>query len=308
MGKNLGLILLIQSAINKLSFKSQTNSSQRLKKVKDVSMSSRISTDNSRKNKRDYNMRRNRIKTEILIHDLKVPLAVIEAGVSSLLKRPEKYGPLTEKQEKVLTRALRNTKSTQRLVSDVLELGRSTEGIVNLMNFRLSDLIEDALIELFDLIDSDTSETIKRCPDLPTLKKELSNIGLILSIDEKLWYQDLFLDEIKIRQILRNLLSNALKYRKNQVELEAGEEYGCLIFSVKDDGEGIPSTYHKKIFESYFQMDATDTICSVRGHGLGLAGVMVLVEDMDGKLRLESDEGKGAKFSVTLPLVEDKEP
>ena len=252
-------------------------------------------------------MRRNRIKTEILIHDLKVPLAVIEAGVNSLLVRPEKYGPLTEKQKKVLTRALRNTKTTQRLVNDVLELGRSAEGIVNLTNIMLSDLIEEALIELFDLIDSEASEIIKRCPDLPTLKKELGKRGLILSIDEKLWRQDLFLDEIKIRQILRNLLSNALKYRKSQVELEAGEKDGCLVFSVKDDGDGIPSIYHKKIFESYFQMDASDNMCTVRGHGLGLAGVMVLVEDMDGKLRLESDEGKGAKFSVSLPLVENTE-
>ena len=307
VGESLGLIFFRRSAIFKLSIKSRSDSSQSLKGVQNISVSSRTSTDNGRKYKRDCKMRRNRIKTEILIHDLKVPLAVIEAGVNSLLARAEKYGPLTEKQKKVLTRALRNTKTTQRLVNDVLELGRSTEGIVNLTNIMLSDLIEDALIELFDLIDSETSEIIKRCPDLPTLKTALGKRGLILSIDEKLWRQDLFLDEIKIRQILRNLLSNALKYRKSQVELEAGEKYGCLIFSVKDDGDGIPSTYHKKIFESYFQMDASDNMCTVRGHGLGLAGVMVLVEDMDGKLWLESDEGRGAKFSVSLPLVENKE-
>ena len=57
----------------------------------------------------------------------------------------------------------------------------------------------------------------------------------------------------------------------------------------------------KKIFESYFQMDVTDSY-TVRGHGLGLAGVMVLVEDMGGELFLESGEGKGAKFLVKLPL------
>ena len=74
------------------------------------------------------------------------------------------------------------------------------------------------------------------------------------------------------------------------------------MFSVRDDGEGIPSIYHEKIFESYFQMNATD-MCSVRGHGLGLAGVMVLVEDIGGKLFLESDEGKGAKFLVHIPLT-----
>jgi len=85
------------------------------------------------------------------------------------------------------------------------------------------------------------------------------------------------------------------------VELEVDKKDVYLVFSVKDDGEGIPSIYHKKIFESYFQMDVTDS-STVRGHGLGLAGVMILVEDMGGELFLESDEGKGAKFIVKLPL------
>ena len=91
--------------------------------------------------------RRNRIKVDLLIHDLKVPLAVIEAGVLSLLTRTEKYGALTEKQVKVLTRALRNTKVTQTLVSDALELGRSRAGIMNTAAAAWPSLIEEALIE-----------------------------------------------------------------------------------------------------------------------------------------------------------------
>lgn len=250
-------------------------------------------------------MSRERIKIDILIHDLKVPLAVIEAGAASLLKRPEKYGPLTEKQKKVLIRVLRNTKATQMLVNDVLELGRSTEGIVSLTNFRVSNLIEQAFVELFDLTDSGASERIMNCTDLPLLRDVLKKQGVMLCIDEALWYQEVVLDEAKIKQILRNLLSNALKYRKSMVELEFDKKDDYLLFSVKDDGEGIPSAYHEKIFECYFQMDATN-ICSVRGHGLGLAGVMVLVEDMNGKLLLESEEGKGAKFLVELPLKSNK--
>jgi two-component system OmpR family sensor kinase len=70
---------------------------------------------------------------------------------------------------------------------------------------------------------------------------------------------------------------------------------------VGDDGDGIPSGYHDKIFECYFQMDMQSDYC-VRGHGVGLAGVMLLVEDMGGRLFLESDVGKGATFSVKVPL------
>jgi two-component system OmpR family sensor kinase len=246
-------------------------------------------------------MYRERIKIDLLIHDLKVPLAVVETGITSLLQKREKYGPLTEKQEQSLARALRNTKVIRSLVNDILELGRSREGIVSLKSLKFSDLIEQALVEIFDLIDRNTSEKIKICADLPQLREALEEKGLMLFMEEALWCQEVCLDEAKMRQILRNLLINALKYRKSRVELEVDKKDVYLVFSVKDDGEGIPSIYHKKIFESYFQMDITDS-STVRGHGLGLAGVMILVEDMGGELFLESDEGKGAKFLVKLPL------
>ncbi|RLJ05631.1 MAG: sensor histidine kinase, partial [Candidatus Aenigmatarchaeota archaeon] len=186
-------------------------------------------------------MHRKRIKTDLLIHDLKGPLAVVETGITSLLQRREKYGSLTEKQEKVLARAQRNTKVIQSLVNDILELGRSREGIVSLKSLKLSDLIEQALIEIFDLVDRDTSEKIKICADLPQMKETLEKKGLMLLIEEALWSQEFNLDEAKIRQILRNLLNNALKYRKSRVELEIDKKDVHLVFSVKDDGEGIPS-------------------------------------------------------------------
>ncbi len=246
-----------------------------------------------------------RIRMDLLIHDLKVPLAVIEAGTTSLLKKTEKYGPLTEQQEKVLVRVLRNVKATQTLVNDAMELGRSRQGIVHLSKFTISALIEQTLVETLDLADSSASEKVYSCTDLNLLKEELKERGVILSVDEDIWCRELLLDKAKVQQILRNLLNNALKYRKKQVELGVWQENSFLVMSVKDDGEGIPAIYHEKIFDSYFQLDASDC-CSVRGHGLGLAGVMVLVEDMGGELMLESDAGTGAKFSVKVPLDSDK--
>jgi two-component system OmpR family sensor kinase len=258
-------------------------------------------TNRDQRNEREPLMRKQRIKLDLLIHDLKVPLAVIDAGITALLKKQEKYGPVNEKQEKVLQRTLRNTKVTQMLVNDALELGRSREGIVNLTNFTLSSLVEQALVEIFDLIDTSASEEIRSCTRLGSLRKTLGEKGLTLIVDDNLWCQEFCMDEGKVTQILRNLLSNALKYRKSSVELEVDKKDEWIVFSVKDDGEGIPATHHEKIFESYFQMSATDR-CPIRGHGLGLAGVMVLVEDMGGKLYLESDEGRGAKFFVEVPL------
>ncbi len=244
---------------------------------------------------------RNKIKLDLLVHDLKVPLAVVEAGVSTLLNRQEKYGPLTEKQEKVLLRALRNTKITQALVNDALELGRSRAGVVNTSHFKVSYWIEQSLTEIFDLVDFGISEDIKKCSNLAGLKGALGEKGIALVVDESLWCEEVCLDEPKLRQILRNLLSNALKYRKDRVEVHVGKTGSHLTLTVKDDGEGIPAAFHNKIFECYFQLDAVDS-CPVRGHGLGLAGVLVLVEDLGGRLLLESDAGRGATFSVELPL------
>ena len=246
-------------------------------------------------------MGKNKIRFELLIHDLKVPLAVIETGMTSLIDKEDKYGPLTEKQLKVLKRALRNTKVIQMLVNDALEVGRSTEGIINKNKFALFCFIEQALVEVFDLNDHKAAEIIRKCMDLAGLKQALSERNMLLDVDEDLWLQEIFLDECKMRQILRNLLTNALKYRKKRVEIKIEKSNGFLLISVGDDGNGIPASYHQKIFECYFQIESGNDHC-VRGHGLGLAGVMILVEDMGGKLYLDSGTGKGTKFLVKVPL------
>lgn len=247
-------------------------------------------------------MDRKRIKIDLLIHDLKVPLAVVESGVAMLLQRPDKYGPLTTKQEKILKRILRNAKTTKVLVNDALELGRAREGMVKLTTFTPANLLENTLIELFDLIDNTMVEKIKAYKDLSELKHCLSDNGLILNIDEALWFRELYMDEAKIKQILRNLLNNALKHRKQfaEIEIETTQDQFCL--SVTDDGEGIPNAYHEKIFESYFYLEEKGQL-TIRGSGLGLAGVMVLIEDLGGRLSLESEAGEGAKFSVKIPIT-----
>ncbi len=249
-------------------------------------------------------MGRQRIRFDLFIHDLKVPLAVIEAGALSLIQREDKYGPLTDKQKKVLTRILRNTKVTKALVNDAMEIGRANQGMISKDRFRISEFIEDTLVEMFDLTDQQMADCVRECRGLQDLKETLAGKGISLCIDESVWGEEVCLDETKLRQILRNLLNNALKYRREKVEVRLGRGGDALSIAVSDDGQGIPESYHKQIFECYFQMDMGEDHC-VRGHGLGLAGVSVLVEDMKGKLSLESDSGKGATFIVEVPLAED---
>jgi two-component system OmpR family sensor kinase len=185
-------------------------------------------------------------------------------------------------------------------VNDALELGRSSQGIINKSTFTPGQFVVQTLIEILDLTDHSTADAVKECKSLADLQTCLSGQGLVVEIEEAFWNRDLYLDESKVKQILRNLLTNALKYKKNSVTLRIAKGERHLFISVSDDGEGIPSNYHKKIFECYFQMDMKADRC-VRGHGLGLAGVQVLLEDMGGELYLESDVGKGATFSVKIP-------
>jgi two-component system, OmpR family, sensor kinase len=246
-------------------------------------------------------MGRKEIKIDLLVHDLKNPLAVIQAGLDGLLTRTAQYGPLTPKQENVLARLMRNTRAAQLLVNDVLELGKSAEGIIHRTEVPVARLVAPVLEDLFDLTDGEVADRVRNCRDLNALRQAVAPRGLSIRIDDSVWGRTFLLDAAKIRQILRNLLSNAFKHKKERVELACSGDDSRVRFSVKDDGQGIPASYHQKIFDSYFQMDS-ENAHRVRGHGIGLAGVLQLVKDLEGELELISDTGRGAEFKVDLPV------
>ena len=241
------------------------------------------------------------IKTEILIHDLKVPISVIDAGAKSLLNRQNFYGPLTDKQIKVLKRIIRNTLTTQRLVNDVLELGRSREGVMITSDFSVSTLVTSVLMEIFDLFDPLVADVIRKISTYEELEQAVQASGARLSFDPAIWKTMVHLDEAKVKQILRNLITNAVKHRSFFVDISGDLEGKSLILKVKDDGRGIPPTDHQKIFETYFTTGSSIEN-AIKSHGLGLAGVMVLLKDMGGTLTLNSGNGKGTEFIVTIPL------
>jgi signal transduction histidine kinase len=245
-------------------------------------------------------MLKKRLKLNLLFHDLKSPLAVVETGVTSLLNR-RRYGSLSEKQEKVLGRILRNARVAQVLVNDLLELGCAQKGIIRESPIKISSIIPEVLWQVLDLTNHNLSTKIKDVLDLTHLQNILPEGGITLSISPEIWEKEFYLDERKIKQIIRNLMSNALKHMKKSIELTIKEKDNWFICSVQDDGKGISPKYHKKIFEAYFQMDDLDEN-NLRGHGLGLAGVLILVEEIGGELLLESDVAKGAKFIVRLPM------
>jgi signal transduction histidine kinase len=242
------------------------------------------------------------IKTEILIHDLKVPISVINAGARSLLERQETYGPLTEKQIKVLNRIVRNTLATQHLVNDVLELGRSREGVMICSQFTVASLVVGVLVEVFDLAAPNVADVVRKVSSYTRLQEVTADAGVSLHFEKKTWEASVCLDAAKVRQILRNLVTNAFKHRTARVNIRGLIENNHLKLWVKDDGRGIPRADQQRIFETYFTTgEAIED--AIQSHGLGLAGVMVLLRDMGGEMVLESETGHGAEFKVSIPLT-----
>ena len=162
------------------------------------------------------------IKTEILIHDLKVPISVINAGARSLLERRDAYGPLTEKQVKVLNRIVRNTLVTQRLVNDVLELGRSREGVMICSQFTVASLVVGVLVEVFDLADPNVADRVRKVTTCAELQEVIADAGVTLDFQKATWEASVCLDAAKVRQILRNLVTNAFKHRTARVDIARG--------------------------------------------------------------------------------------
>ena len=242
------------------------------------------------------------IKTEILIHDLKVPISVINAGARSLLERQDTYGPLTEKQIKVLNRIVRNTLATQRLVNDVLELGRSREGVMICSQFTVASLVVGVLVEVFDLADPNVADAVRKVATYSDLQEVIAGAGVTLDFQKATWEASVCLDAAKVRQILRNLVTNAFKHRTARVDIRGNIENSHLSLWVKDDGRGIPRADHQRIFETYFTTGGSIED-AIQSHGLGLAGVMVLLRDMGGEMVLGSDAGHGAEFKGCIPLT-----
>ncbi len=244
------------------------------------------------------------IKTELLVHDLKVPISVIDAGAKSLLNRQDTYGPLNDKQCKVIRRIIRNTLATQRLVNDILELGRSREGMMTCVDFTISTLVTSVLVEIFDLFDPAMAEAVHGAQTYEELGRALEEKGTTLFFDAKTWEAMVCLDQVKVKQILRNLLTNAFKYRSSFVEISGRMDSAKLELIVKNDGRGIPKADHEKVFKTYFT-SGVSLDSAIKSHGLGLAGVMVLLKDMGGDLTLISEDDKGARFIVSIPLEHD---
>jgi signal transduction histidine kinase len=227
----------------------------------------------------------NRHKSEFLAnvsHELRTPLNAIIGFSEVLLEKL--FGELNDKQNEYVDDILSSGRHLLSLINDILDLSKIEAGRMELevTTFHLPDAIENALL---------------------LVRERASRHGIKLErvIDDRLG--DFTGDERKVKQVLVNLLSNAVKFTPEggQVKVEARLGDRAVIMSVADNGIGIAPEDQEAIFEEFRQV-GSNYAHKREGTGLGLSLTRKFVELHDGKIWVESEPGKGSKFTFTLPV------
>ena len=241
------------------------------------------------------------VEIEFLIHELKDPLAIIETGLRTLLERQDKYGSLAPRQERTLKRTLRNSKKARQMLNNLLEIGRSEAGCFISCRFQPARSAYQALIDSLETVAGNIFEEFRNYDSESDALEFLAKSGVLFEVDLQVARVEMVQDEVKFRQIIGNLIKNALHHRKKRIEIKVGLDQGKLVADVSDDGPGIDPQHHDLIFKRYAQVKE----CSIvprKGHGLGLAGALILARTLGGDIEIYSELGQGANFRLTLPL------
>ncbi|ODV50694.1 MAG: multi-sensor signal transduction histidine kinase [Methanohalophilus sp.] len=233
----------------------------------------------------------NQTKSQFLAnmsHELRTPLNSIIGFSDVLLEEglEEGFGKLNEKQKKYAHNINTSGRHLLGIINDILDISKIEAGKMEL---------EPEQFELEEII-SELKNTLE-----PLVKKK----QLILDVDTNQEYP-VYADKLKIKQVLYNLFSNAIKFTPEKGKIAIDIDYGDedITISVSDSGIGIPPEEQDKIFESFRQLDS-DSNRQYQGTGLGLALVRNIVEMHGGQIWVESEAGRGSTFKFTLPRQND---
>jgi len=217
-------------------------------------------------------------------HELNTPLAAIEGYLSMILD--EGMGKIDKQSRTYLSRAYASSKRLAELILDLLNVSRIEQGRLKMKYAQAS---------LTEMIDSVIHEL--------QIKADAKKIYLKINIDKKL--PKIWCDPDRIREVIVNLTGNAIKFTdKGGVTLKASQpDAKTLRVQVIDTGRGIAKADQNKLFQKFSQVKRE--VDEHQGTGLGLYISKNFVELHNGKISVESDEGKGATFTFDLPIISE---
>ena len=219
----------------------------------------------------------------MIAHDLRSPLTAVRSSAAML--EDGLFGPVNDEQKKWLGKIGANVCDVVELTSDFLDLSKLEAGGIDLAKeaVALDQLIQNSLENY-----------------LPLAKNK--GITLTSRLDTAL--SPIYADPRRLDQVLSNLLGNAIKFTDREGKIEVGAGQGPdreISIWVKDSGVGIPPEEIGELFQKYKQT-TSGIVSEYKGTGLGLVICKMIAEAHGGKIRVDSEEGKGSTFTVTIPL------
>ena len=210
-------------------------------------------------------------------HDLRSPLTSV-LGYAELVSRT---GPLNEHQTEFMARLQSSIRDITALVNDLLDIGRLEAGFDTR---REIVQLENILVYTLNVLDG-----------------QINSHGLTVRFDPPSNLPPLKANPLRLRQMLDNLIGNAIKYTPpgGEVGIRLHAEDGQVILEVSDNGPGIPFSDQPHIFEKFFRGENVPD--GIPGSGLGLAIVKSIVDSHQGRIWVESVLGQGSTFFVVLP-------
>ena len=249
---------------------------------------------------------------------------VIAVDVTALMKEKEKAQFISKAKSDFLSRMSHEVRTPMNAILGITEIQLHNENIPPDMQEALSQiynsgyLLMDIINDILDLskieagklelvpVNYSVASLINDTVHLNVMRYDSKPVDFKLTVDEHIPSR-LHGDELRIKQILNNLLSNAFKYTESgEISLSASGEYTgqndrmTLVFRVSDTGQGMTAEQVDKLFDEYsrFNMEANRKI---EGTGLGMSIMRYLVQLMNGEVTVESEIGKGSTFIVRLP-------
>ena len=238
---------------------------------------------------------------DLFIHDLTGPLSIVSTSTDSLLHKGDRYGPLTDPQKRLLDRISRNIRKAKNLTQEMIEILRSEEGLFEREYFSIEKTVSESLLDVLETAIPNAVEGLIQAENQEAFQRDLKDHGIFIEIIGKYGKSPFCHDQQKIQQIFRNLMSNAMKYRRQRMEVKISGEADLLV-SVEDDGIGIPLEDQGIIFDRFVRLN-NEKRAYLPGLGLGLTGVKTLVDTMGGEITLKSQEGVGTRFMVRIPPI-----